>query len=119
LAARAPSTDIFGQYGRRLPPYGVNINTTELTFTRYRLEGLIKIVEGWGELPTIWADVKIWFLANFGLLLVETLNMCVGFFCTYRQYHWTVDSENLNEIALLEFEKNSVEFWKKNACLSR
>jgi len=24
-----------------------------------------------------------------------------------------MDSENVNEIALLEFERNSVEFWKK------
>ena len=40
------------------------------------------MVEGWGKLPPIlgkFENLKL-FLANFGLLLVETMNPCVGFF---------------------------------------
>jgi len=78
----------------------------------------MKMVEGWGKLPPILGkleNLKFRFLANFGLVLVETMNPRVGFFCTNRQNLPcpTRASENLNEIALLEFEKNSVEFRKK------
>ena len=77
------------------------------------------MVEGRGELPPILGKFEIRFLANFGLLLVETMNPCVGFFCTNRQNPCpTRAPENMNEIAWLEFEKNSVEFRKKNARLS-
>ena len=38
------------------------------------------MVEGWGKLPPILGKFEILFLANFGLLLVETMNPCVGFF---------------------------------------
>ena len=56
------------------------------------------------------------FLANFGLLLVETMNPCVGFFWSNRQNPCPTSArENVNEIALLEFEKNLVEFRKKRA----
>ena len=79
------------------------------------------MVEGWGQLPPIMGkceNLKFGFLANFGLLLVETMNPCIGFFCTNRQNPCpTRDSENLNQIALVEFEKNSVEFRKKRVSL--
>ena len=79
------------------------------------------MVEGWGKCPPIlgkFENLKFVFFANFGLLLVETVNPCVGFFCTNRQNPYpTRASENLNEIALLEFEKNSVEFRKKRVSL--
>ena len=72
------------------------------------------MVEGWGKLLPIFGKFEIWFSANFGLLLVETMNPFVGIFCTSRQNPCpTRASENLNEIALLEFQKNSVEFRQK------
>ena len=72
------------------------------------------IVEGWGELPPILGKFEIMFLANFGLLLVETMNPCVGFFWSNRQNPCPTSArENVNEIALLEFEKKLVEFRKK------
>ena len=48
--------------------------------------------------------------------MVETMNPCVGFSCTNRQNPSpTRARENVNDIALLEFEKNLVEFRKKRA----
>jgi len=39
------------------------------------------MVEGWGKLPPILGKFENWnFFSNFGLLLVETINPCVGFF---------------------------------------
>ena len=54
-----------------------------MTLARYRFKGLIKIVEGWGKLSPVlgkFENLKFVFFANFGLLLVETMNPCVGFF---------------------------------------
>ena len=85
-----------------LPPWGFDKNG----------QGLGPIAPYFGEM---W-KFEISFLANFSLLLVETMNPCDGFFSTSQQHGCsTMDSEIWNEIAWLEFEINWVEF-RKNAC---
>jgi len=75
------------------------------------------MVEGWGKFPPIlgkFENLKFRFWRTLAFFCSKLWTRVSDFFCTNRQNPGPARaSENWNEIALLEFEKNSVEFRKK------